>query len=247
MVKRDIGEVLERIGLTEYGAKIYLALVKHGPQGAKEIASRSGVPKNRVYDRMDELEDRGFVEIIPGKPKKYRAVNPRMVLEGYLDDLERTKEELEELYEKSKEEKESSIKITYGKKSAVQARLLDFSLAKNKYSAIVGLKGITTPRLGMIDREAKKAKERGAEIRFLLNMDYKGNKEKAEFLGKFGIKYKHFPGKDFVLAILDEKTIRIEVPDPEKERINIWIENKDLAKKLQKWFDEEWNKRKLYK
>ncbi|UCG95126.1 MAG: TrmB family transcriptional regulator [archaeon] len=239
----EIVETLRKIGMTEYEARIYLVLVKHGSQSAKEIATKSGVPKNRIYESVERLQREGFIEEIPGTPKRYSAVNPEGPLGERLESLEDAKKNLEALYEKSKGKTESPVRISYGRKSAIGARFFDFNLVKMSMSTIVGLKHISTPRLGMIDREAKKAGERGVKIRVLLNMNYSENKEKANFLSKYGIKYKHFPAEDFVMAVLDEKIVRIEVPDPERERINIWIENEDLAKKMQAFFDREWNNR----
>ena len=41
---------LKRLGLTDYGARAYLALVTHGPQGAAAVAERSGGPRSKVYE-----------------------------------------------------------------------------------------------------------------------------------------------------------------------------------------------------
>jgi len=237
-------KTLKKIGLTEYESKIYLTLIKHGTQTAKEISKKSKVPKNRIYDSVEFLKERCLIEEIIGTPKKYKAINPKIALSEYLKSLEKLEENLELLYKKPKEKTKIPIKIIYGKKSAYEARFFDFDVVKEKMSVIVGLEHITTPKLGMIDRECKNATDRGVKIKFLLNMDYEENRKKAEFMSKFGIKYKNFPAKNFVLAIIDEKIMRIEIPDPEKKRINIWIENEDLARNMQKFFDQEWNKRR---
>lgn len=242
MEDEKVIETLRSMGLTEYEARIYYALVKYGPQSAKEISTKSGVPKNRIYESVDRLERNGFIEEIPDVPKKYQVTNPSLVLDERTKLLEELNEYLGNLYKKSKEKTESPIRIAFGRKSAVNARLFDFRLTKKSLCAIVGLRHITTKRLGMIDREAKKAIENGVKIKFLLNMNYPENKEKAKFMRKFGVKYKHFPAEDFILAILDKEIVRIEIPDPEKERINIWIKNRDLAEKFQMFFDEEWKK-----
>lgn len=156
--------------------KVYLALLKYGLQSAKEISERADVPKNRVYDSVEKLKAKGFVEVTPGKPKKYSPVDPEACVGKHLDSLERTKEELEAVY--SSEKGERPVRINYGRESAYESRFSEFEMAERTILGMVGLESATTQRTGMVEREMKKALDRGVEIKFLLNMDYEENKEK---------------------------------------------------------------------
>ena len=64
-----------------YEAKVWLSLLSRGVSSAGEIASLSGVPRSRTYDVLESLEKRGFVIQKLGKPVKYIAVNPSVVIE----------------------------------------------------------------------------------------------------------------------------------------------------------------------
>lgn len=67
--------------LNIYETKVWLALLSKGISSAGEIAEVSGVPRSRTYDVLESLEKRGFVIQKLGKPVKYIAVKPEIVIE----------------------------------------------------------------------------------------------------------------------------------------------------------------------
>jgi HTH-type transcriptional regulator, sugar sensing transcriptional regulator len=111
-------ELIKRIkdffNLNIYETKVWLALLGKGVASAGEVAEISGVPRSRTYDVLESLEKRGFAIIKLGKPVKYIAVKPNIILEKLksntirdaddkvkvLSELKSTKEytELEQLY-----------------------------------------------------------------------------------------------------------------------------------------------------
>lgn len=75
-VKPEI-EALRALGLTEYGARAYAALVALGSSGASDVASAAPVPRTKVYAVLADLARRGWVDVEGGRPKRYRARPPR--------------------------------------------------------------------------------------------------------------------------------------------------------------------------
>lgn len=67
--------------LNIYETKVWLALLQKGISSAGEIAELSGVPRSRTYDVLESLEKRGFAIEKLGKPIKYLAVKPGVVIE----------------------------------------------------------------------------------------------------------------------------------------------------------------------
>jgi len=51
-------EKLKKLGLTEYEAKIYLALLEHGSMDTKQLSVISKVPQNRIYELAISLENK---------------------------------------------------------------------------------------------------------------------------------------------------------------------------------------------
>ncbi|MDD4484154.1 MAG: helix-turn-helix domain-containing protein [Methanoregula sp.] len=81
-------ENLARLGLKEYEAKIYVALVGLGETNVRRIHEASGVPRPRVYDVLHALDEKGFIEIRQGSPLMYRAVRPDIVVSFLKKDLD---------------------------------------------------------------------------------------------------------------------------------------------------------------
>jgi HTH-type transcriptional regulator, sugar sensing transcriptional regulator len=72
---------LTRLGLTSYEAKAYLALVRRDSSTAAEVARLAGVPRQRVYDVLATLVEKGLASTRPGQVVKYAAIAPELALE----------------------------------------------------------------------------------------------------------------------------------------------------------------------
>jgi sugar-specific transcriptional regulator TrmB len=95
---------LQEMGLSEYESTTYVALVQNGVSTAKETASTAGVPQARVYDILDSLEDKGFVRIQLGRPKKYGPVMPERAIKQYREYKQRQQaQRLDALHELGEE------------------------------------------------------------------------------------------------------------------------------------------------
>lgn len=68
-------EQLERFGMSSYAARTFVALTSLGMGTAREVSQVSDVPRTRVYDAIDELCDRGLVEIQQSSPKQFWAIS----------------------------------------------------------------------------------------------------------------------------------------------------------------------------
>jgi len=75
---------LQQIGLNAYESRSYLVLIGHPRFKALEVAGRARIPRQKIYEVLDSLIDKGFVQVVQGKAKEYSAVEPKMALEGYL-------------------------------------------------------------------------------------------------------------------------------------------------------------------
>ncbi|SFR42278.1 TrmB family transcriptional regulator [Halogeometricum limi] len=68
-------ESLERLGLSNYAARVFVALQRLGVGTAKQIHDVADVPRSQVYGAAEELEDLGLVELQQSTPKRYRPVS----------------------------------------------------------------------------------------------------------------------------------------------------------------------------
>jgi sugar-specific transcriptional regulator TrmB len=68
-------EQLEQFGLSSYAAQTFVALAGLGTGTARDISQVSEVPRTRVYDAIEELHDRGLVDIQQSSPKEFWAIS----------------------------------------------------------------------------------------------------------------------------------------------------------------------------
>ena len=82
IIKQElVNQIKDHFALNIYETKVWLALLGRGLASAGEIAEVSGVPRSRTYDVLESLEKRGFAIMKLGKPVKYIAVKPNIIIE----------------------------------------------------------------------------------------------------------------------------------------------------------------------
>jgi hypothetical protein len=59
-------------------------LIGHSSFKALEVAGRAGIPRQKIYEVLDSLVEKGFVRVVQGKAKLFSAVEPGLALDGYL-------------------------------------------------------------------------------------------------------------------------------------------------------------------
>src|SRR6267143_6544713 len=74
-----IAGMLRDLGLSRHAAQAFCALVETTHASAGELVRKTGIPDSKIYYALDELADKGFVEVQAGKPKTYRVVPPKEV------------------------------------------------------------------------------------------------------------------------------------------------------------------------
>ncbi|WP_123535511.1 TrmB family transcriptional regulator [Halosimplex salinum] len=91
---------LRDMGLSEYEARAYRALLEAGPTTAKDLSRASDVPMGRIYDVLNSLETQRLARSqSASRPKKYVAVESDTALDRLLDNKKRELEQQAEQYE----------------------------------------------------------------------------------------------------------------------------------------------------
>lgn len=101
-----VKKIRDYFNLNIYETKVWLALLGKGVASAGEIAELSGVPRSRTYDVLESLEKRGFAISKLGKPAKYIAVKPGIILEKMKTNTMKYAEEKVNVLSKLKETSE---------------------------------------------------------------------------------------------------------------------------------------------
>jgi sugar-specific transcriptional regulator TrmB len=78
---------LERLGLTENEAKVYVGVVSLREATAREVHELTNVPRAKIYEVFKVLAKKGYLEVRQGSPTYFRAVDPKQVIGKIKDEF----------------------------------------------------------------------------------------------------------------------------------------------------------------
>ncbi|MFJ7684079.1 TrmB family transcriptional regulator [Peribacillus butanolivorans] len=58
---QDIIQKIQSLGFSQYEAKAYVSLVRQGPTSAYQVSKESGIPRARIYEILNGLQEEGIV------------------------------------------------------------------------------------------------------------------------------------------------------------------------------------------
>ncbi len=88
---------LEGLGLTGSEVKAYIALLKGGTMTASQVSREARIPYSKVYDALESLHRRGWVEEQKSRPIVYTAKPPDAALEELKARQETERKEREQI------------------------------------------------------------------------------------------------------------------------------------------------------
>lgn len=114
---------LESIGLSNYEARAYIALVAHGYGDADTIAETSGIPRTSSYKVLQSLCEKGFAMSTSGRPRIFKPDEPMRLKEKYVSQISDTFDKLGTLSEILRTRGEPQLVYTITGKSKVIAKI----------------------------------------------------------------------------------------------------------------------------
>lgn len=243
------------LGLTEYQARVYLALLELGSSTAGQVPAVSRVPRTRVYATMKQLHEKGLVEIVPETPLRYRPVPIKRFLEQQAKELREEALRLEERVDGfSKEyairgelamEERGRFEAIYGRRN-VRERLM--KMYQETGREIIGIGTSKSPSRivkSAIYTLAEKVKQ-GVTVRYAFPVTPQ-NKEHIDVLSKYA-KIKainvHLP---IYFYVFDQQEILFNHPIPDDDNfyrgddIAIWTNDKGIARAMWTISETIWN------
>jgi sugar-specific transcriptional regulator TrmB len=253
-----VKKLKEYFDLNIYETKVWLALLSKGVSSAGEVAQISEVPRSRTYDVLESLEKRGFVIQKLGKPVKYLAIKPEIVIEKLknntakyaedkiktLSNLKDTNEykELEALHKTGIEpikNHELSTSIKGRSNLYIQMRNVMENTESSIY--IVSSAYELNSKLKMFKEIFDKIKRRKIDVKIIISDE----KEEAEKLSKkLGVPIKSKPvNSRFMIADKSELIFTIKPTNVHEDfDYGVWINSPYFATSLSYMFELAWEK-----
>ncbi len=132
---------LQKLGLSNYGAKTYIVITNLGPINATNIALEANIPRTKIYDVLNKLEGAGWINVEQGRPKLFSAQDPRSIIDGRKSDLfteiESLSSELSLMYDQQIKKELPPVWLIQGKKN-ITAKSLDMVSKARKSVMILG-------------------------------------------------------------------------------------------------------------
>jgi len=239
---------LQEYGLNSYESAAYTALVRSGASTAHVLSQESKVPYGKIYPVLASLQEKGFVEVFEGPPKKFTAVEPKIIFEKVVrrkeKQFERFKEQSQKMIatlgtfaaRKPKEPLET-IRIVDGFKKYLDLSIALHDGAKEEWCSITDLSIFKEH----FDATARCVK-RGVSVKLLTFHD-ELDKKRIQLWKDIGceVRVTDFTPTQFSIIDGKEATIRIT---GEERYIALWLKNKSFAQNVHKYFMIQWKKAK---
>src|SRR3989338_9381241 len=101
--KQFLQDLKKHFRLNIYEVKIWSVLFRGGIVWEGEFEDIWGVPRSRCYDVLESLEKKGFIIMKIGKPIRYLAVSPDVILDRVKKNIREEADELAVQFESIKE------------------------------------------------------------------------------------------------------------------------------------------------
>lgn len=189
-------KALNNLGLSNYEASVYAALVLFDNAEAKEIIEFLGISKPSVYEALDRLEEMGLAVKRITKPARYSAISPDMAIDLLMDNHRKAADQaLEALRaldkEKVRTDKEDALWTIYGDKN-IEYKIRElFGKAKKQISCTIGERYLPF---------FENIKIRDVSLRLIVISD------DAALLGKL---HELFPGKNADIHVISPEKFKI--------------------------------------
>ncbi len=255
IVKQEVlSKIRNNFNLNVYEAKVWIALLSRGIASAGEVAELSDVPRSRTYDVLESLEKRGFAFEKIGKPIKFIAVKPSVIIERMSNDLmDNAKEKVDLISNLKDSEDYKQLELLY-KQGIIPIKIEELSgTLKGRRNINVHLKDIISQanksvilvsdaysikkKEKIIKSALDALKKKDIDVKIAINGDDNEIKSISKEL-KVDVKSTDLNSR---FCIVDDKNVFFMMTKNDDENdAGIWINNEFFAGTLSNMFNISW-------
>ncbi|MEM2354854.1 MAG: helix-turn-helix domain-containing protein [Candidatus Bathyarchaeia archaeon] len=246
-MSEKIKALLRKVGLTDYEVNAYLALLEKGALTAKQISYGAQIPFSKVYQVLNSLEKKGWVEVVRKRPSKYFPKSPEAALKAAKAAMESewmqiekvVADELVPLYEKVKSKEKYDIWILRGL-SNIASKFKEM-VKKCQEELLVAFPSIREELIMDFFPLLQSLISEKAEVHFMVSKGLNENVYKAfSRIGEVRLRDKMFGGG----AISDGVEVLLLFSDEKGEITAIWSDHPGLAGLAKDYFNYLWKESK---
>lgn len=243
-------KAMEHLGLTGYEIRVYVSLLEAGAMTASDISKKSGVPYSKIYEVLNTLEEKGWLESDSSRPQQFFPKSPSSALEVTKSKIETSfresqvsiVNELMPIYTKSGIKERPEIWVARGVFNI--AAKVNEVIQNSQQELLVALPQVAENFTKPLQPILRSMHERGIRIRILVSA--KMNPDTIKALSRFSevrLRDGLFGGG----VIGDGKHVVIllgeNAPDStsEVDPIAIWADHSGLAGFAKGYFQYLWN------
>jgi sugar-specific transcriptional regulator TrmB len=251
---------LQQLGLNAYEARTYLVLLGHPRFKAMEAAAHANVPRQKIYEVLDSLLEKGFAEVLQEKTKSFSAVEPAIAIPSYLarkerDFAEQLREsraqaqhvihDLEALCESAIAERGNLDYVRLFNETAQTAVHFRAMLetAQQEYVEFARPPYAVDP---LDEQLVKQACARGVRIRLLLEEHHEISEHYRERLREYaeaGVEIREIQELPMKLALFDRRRGILALLDPlttKQSWTSVWFDHRGFGSAMAELFDSRW-------
>ena len=246
---------LTRLGLTSYEAKAYLTLIRRDSFTAAQVARQSGLPRQRIYDVLGSLVQKGLAVARPGTVVKYAATPPELAIDllltSHRDELSRMERDARTMVTDLKPAFEAGqthtdpleyIEVLRDRR-AINERFAELQAAvKSEILVFTKPPYATPPQENVEGLEVIQTHDARSLYEFSVFDDPQVMSGVQRFV-EAGEQARFVPSLPLKLVIIDETIVMFGMEDPvagSSELTIVVVEHQSLAKVLKTAFDAIW-------
>jgi sugar-specific transcriptional regulator TrmB len=241
-ISEEAKNALREAGLTEYETRAYLFLLQVGVTTASQISNETDVPYSKIYEVLNSLERKGWVETQTNRPRRYYPKSPsealdatRLRLENMMKSWRNTVlEELQPLYEKREIREKPDVWILRGEFDAL-AKLKNL-IGKAKTELMFAVPPLTEPLLNAIMPLFDGLIETNIKIQIMISKDLNLDTEALSRIYEVRRRDSMFGG-----GVIADGREALLILGEKKPSLIIWSDHSGLVKFAKDYFQYLWN------
>lgn len=244
---------LQKLGLTNYGAKTYIVITNFGPVDASSIAKEANIPRTKIYDVLNKLEEEGWVNVEHGRPMLFTARDPRNIIDErrstLFTEMDSLISEMSMMYDQQIKKEIPKVWLIHGKDNITSKSLDMVSKAKK---SVMMLGDIYFPEeVESLKSIIPKAKRNSISFRIIASGVIKTSEGEIDLIKAFAevqpemitsekppIKYVIVDKKELLIIF---PKIHEDISDLNKV-VALWIPSPAVASSMTDMFNMRWNK-----